>query len=1087
MKATNLFLSSLLVIALVLVLALAVGFNTNKENQVAYASNDSQTSVCFDEGNTLWFNMPDDNIYCHGAESFDEDSTGAFAKIDYSTDSIHFYKPSTNPIKSITGTCEQLKLIFDEAGTYNLDAIDFNGTGEGLSLYSTLTLTASVPGVVVNLHKINCQGSILYIEGYITVNVIGTDNVHLDHAIVECDSLGLFDHASLHVSADSRLGNHLDAYIFCYVNINVLFMTDGNLSVDTTKEDSNDEIYCIKCEGRFGRGPSFKFGEIESISLKAKNQDYFIECAEKSLFLAGVSGKMLENNTGKFNSYIIDRVYYYELVISKMYTYTVSFHPNGDVTSGEMPPVDGIKGEYVIPECQFVKEGQKFLRWNGDGNNYYPGKTINVNKDIVLYAIWENVAFPIEFQANGGTGTMESFMGYIGQSITLPKCTFEAPIDYEFKCWSIGGVEKAVGAAYTIQDNTPIIAVWKALPTYNITFNSNGGTGTMTPDSSHPKYTLPTCDFTAPAGYDFYGWAVNSVDGETYNANDEIVLTGDTTLYAYWAENDPMVVTYDDGEGNAYMFLIPEGGEVTVKSFAELGFVAPLGKTFSQWRKHFGTHTLYAPNDKFTITEDVYLMAQFNDTGETVCTISFSAGEGSGEMTEVKVLEGTEYSIPLCGFTPPSGKTFKCWDILSVEYQPLQKITVEGDVILNANFRKPESIAFDYRSFALLNGKLNTQYLDVRLVYDDQSEEPIDYEACEFYVGIDIIPANLIADIANHVFTEKGNNTISVTYSTYEFASSFVMVKEQFTVSFNSNGGVGSIDDVYRFENTTFVLPENSFTAPANKEFKCWSVGGVEKQPDDELTITADVEVKAVWQDETFVVAFEANGGKGNMDMVENVRGAYNLPANPFTAPQGKQFKGWSLAADGDKISTSSIDVTQNTLLYALWEPLPTYTVSFSANGGTGTMSPANGISGSYTLPTNTFTAPQGKQFKCWSVGGVEKAVGAQITVSENTTVTAVWEDVPAQNPQNPEPQNPQNPDPGSQNPETPDPEQGGSGENGNNNSNSNSGNIESNSAKKPLSSGGIAGIAIACVVVVAGAGVGVFFLSKKKGIIGKK
>ena len=41
--------------------------------------------------------------------------------------------------------------------------------------------------------------------------------------------------------------------------------------------------------------------------------------------------------------------------------------------------------------------------------------------------------------------------------------------------------------------------------------------------------------------------------------------------------------------------------------------------------------------------------------------------------------------------------------------------------------------------------------------------------------------------------------------------------------------------------------------------------------------------------------------------------------------------------------------------------------------------------------------------------------------------------------------------------------------------------------AKKPLSGGAIAGIVIACVVVLAGIGVGVFFLLKKKGIIGKK
>ena len=72
-----------------------------------------------------------------------------------------------------------------------------------------------------------------------------------------------------------------------------------------------------------------------------------------------------------------------------------------------------------------------------------------------------------------------------------------------------------------------------------------------------------------------------------------------------------------------------------------------------------------------------------------------------------------------------------------------------------------------------------------------------------------------------------------------------------------------------------------------------------------------------------------------------------------------------------------------------------TYTVSFDANGGTGTMADVTGISGKYTLPANGFTAPAGKQFKCWSVGGNEKAAGDKITVTANTTVTAVWEDIP--------------------------------------------------------------------------------------------
>jgi hypothetical protein len=73
----------------------------------------------------------------------------------------------------------------------------------------------------------------------------------------------------------------------------------------------------------------------------------------------------------------------------------------------------------------------------------------------------------------------------------------------------------------------------------------------------------------------------------------------------------------------------------------------------------------------------------------------------------------------------------------------------------------------------------------------------------------------------------------------------------------------------------------------------------------------------------------------------------------------------------------------------------PTYKVSFVANGGTGTMADVTDVSGEYTLPANGFTAPTGKQFKAWSVDGTEKAAGDKITVTADTIVTAVWENIP--------------------------------------------------------------------------------------------
>ena len=149
----------------------------------------------------------------------------------------------------------------------------------------------------------------------------------------------------------------------------------------------------------------------------------------------------------------------------------------------------------------------------------------------------------------------------------------------------------------------------------------------------------------------------------------------------------------------------------------------------------------------------------------------------------------------------------------------------------------------------------------------------------------------------------------------------------------------------------------------------------------------------------TYTVSFDANGGTGTMADVTGISGSYTLPANGFTAPAGQQFKGWATSASGAVITGTSITVSADTTLYAIWEPIPatTYTVSFDANGGTGTMADVTGISGSYTLPANGFTAPSGKQFKGWATSASGTVItGTSITVSADTKLYAIWEPIPA-------------------------------------------------------------------------------------------
>ena len=159
---------------------------------------------------------------------------------------------------------------------------------------------------------------------------------------------------------------------------------------------------------------------------------------------------------------------------------------------------------------------------------------------------------------------------------------------------------------------------------------------------------------------------------------------------------------------------------------------------------------------------------------------------------------------------------------------------------------------------------------------------------------------------------------------------------------------------------------------------------------DDETKYTATVESWMLVDGSSETELTASDKFESGKDYKINIR---------FTAKEGYQFDSDCTFTLNEK-STQAYVIGDPTSRRYYFNDVPaagaaTHTVSFDANGGTGTMAPATGISGEYTLPACTFTAPSGKQFKAWSVGGVEKAVGDKITVTANTTVTAVWEDIP--------------------------------------------------------------------------------------------
>ena len=69
------------------------------------------------------------------------------------------------------------------------------------------------------------------------------------------------------------------------------------------------------------------------------------------------------------------------------------------------------------------------------------------------------------------------------------------------------------------------------------------------------------------------------------------------------------------------------------------------------------------------------------------------------------------------------------------------------------------------------------------------------------------------------------------------------------TITFNGNGGSGSMDSVTVKAETNYILPACGFTAPADQQFKAWEIGGTEYPVNAPVTVTADIIVKALWKD----------------------------------------------------------------------------------------------------------------------------------------------------------------------------------------------------------------------------------------------
>ena len=216
---------------------------------------------------------------------------------------------------------------------------------------------------------------------------------------------------------------------------------------------------------------------------------------------------------------------------------------------------------------------------------------------------------------SGGVFTRRAFY-YMGGKLDLSAYPNPSGLNviYELDTPIVVGAETIVlPTGYCIFDNEGFITETLSgandftiaeYPTtwYAVDFDANGGAGEMEDVSSHGKYRLPECTFTAPEGKMFKAWSVNEVE---YQPNAVITVAENTTIVAVW--DTPYTLAFSANGGVGSLVALKTLSTVTLP---ECPFLAPEGKDFQAWR--IGGNE-YAAGSVATLTEDAVAYAVWRD------------------------------------------------------------------------------------------------------------------------------------------------------------------------------------------------------------------------------------------------------------------------------------------------------------------------------------------------------------------------------------------------------------------------------------------------------------------------------------------